>query len=98
MKEALPRDDLSAIVAGTLEHYGQRADAFWEGTRDHDVSQNIGALLAAIEGTPPFTILDLGCGPGRDPRTVSDLGHTAIGLDAGERVPSMARDHSQTAS
>ncbi len=93
-KTALPRDEMAAIVAATLDHYAQRADAFWEGTRDHDVSQNIGALLGAIEGTPPFAILDLGCGPGRDLKTLGDLGHTAVGLDAVERFASMAREHS----
>jgi SAM-dependent methyltransferase len=94
VKTTLPSDELAAIVAGTLEHYGQRADAFWEGTRNHDVSQNIGALLGAIEGVPPFTILDLGCGPGRDLKTLTGLGHTAIGLDAVERFASMAREYS----
>jgi hypothetical protein len=31
-----------------------------------DVSQNLAALLRHIEGEPPFTTLDFGCGPGRD--------------------------------
>ena len=34
----------------TLAHYDERAEAFREGTRDHDVSQNIAALLRHIEG------------------------------------------------
>ena len=50
----------------TLENYNRHAAQFWEGTRDHDVSQNIAALLGYIEGAPPFTLLDFGCGPGRD--------------------------------
>ena len=87
-------DAMAAIVARTLDHYEERADAFWEGTRDHDVSQNIQALLGRIEGKPPFTILDLGCGPGRDLRTLAELGHTAIGIDGVERFAAMARDHS----
>jgi ubiquinone/menaquinone biosynthesis C-methylase UbiE len=33
---------------------------------DHDVSQNIEALVSAITAPPPFRVLDLGCGPGRD--------------------------------
>ena len=37
--------DLKTIVHRTLEHYDQRAEAFWAGTRDHDVSQNIAAML-----------------------------------------------------
>lgn len=91
---AAPSDSTDAIVAGTLEHYAQRADAFWEGTRDHDVRQNIDAMLAAIEGEPPFTILDFGCGPGRDLKALTRLGHRAVGLDAVERFASMAREHS----
>ncbi len=90
----LEPDAIAAIVAGTLDHYGERADAFWEGTRDHDVSQNIQALLHSIEGQPPFTVLDFGCGPGRDLKTLADLGHSAIGLDAVERFAAMARDYS----
>jgi hypothetical protein len=42
------------------------AEAYWDGTRRHDVTQNYAALLDAIEGDAPHTILDLGCGPGRD--------------------------------
>jgi len=56
----------AAISARMLGHYERAASAFEEGTRDHDVSQNHAAFLAAIEGTPPFALLDLGCGPGRD--------------------------------
>jgi len=45
--------DLALISRGTLADYTQRAAALWAGTRDHDVSQHVDALLAAIEGTPP---------------------------------------------
>lgn len=86
--------DLEKIVAQTLDHYDQRAEDFWKGTRDHDVSQNIAALLRHIEGEPPFTILDLGCGPGRDLRVFADLGHVAIGLEGVERFAVMAREFS----
>jgi SAM-dependent methyltransferase len=58
--------DPADVSRATLEHYSQRAAAFEEGTRDHDVSQNIAVLLRAIEARPPFAILDFGCGPGRD--------------------------------
>ena len=56
----LKPDDLEGITGLTLQHYDQRADDFWEGTRGHDVSQNITALLQYIEGEPPYAILDLG--------------------------------------
>ncbi|WP_395826146.1 class I SAM-dependent methyltransferase, partial [Collimonas sp.] len=83
--------DLEHIAALTLEHYNQRAEDFREGTRNHDVSQNIAALLRHIDGAPPFTILDVGCGPGRDLRTFSKLGHTAIGVEGASRFVEMAR-------
>ena len=86
--------DLQHITGATLKHYNQHAEAFWQGTRDHDVSQNIEALLTSIEGEPPFTILDFGCGPGRDLKAFSDLGHIAIGLDGAWPFVSMARNHS----
>jgi SAM-dependent methyltransferase len=86
-----PRD-LELISRGTLADYEQRADDFWAGTREHDVSQNVKALLSAIEGTPPFAILDFGCGPGRDLRTFATRGHEAIGLEGSARFVEMARN------
>lgn len=83
--------DVEKIASLTLEHYNLRAEDFREGTRDHDVSQNIAALLSHIEGEPPFTILDFGCGPGRDLKVFAALGHVAIGLDGAERFAAMAR-------
>jgi SAM-dependent methyltransferase len=88
----LDRHDLRKISQTTLAHYDDTADAFWEGTRDHDVSQNVHALLSHL-GSGPFRILDLGCGPGRDLRTFRDLGHEAVGLDGAARFVDMARNH-----
>jgi len=83
--------DARRLAEQTIAHYDQYAPEFWDGTRDHDVSQNIAALLDAIEGEPPFSILDLGCGPGRDLRQFSDLGHEAVGLDGSREFVAMAR-------
>jgi hypothetical protein len=65
--------DLKKIALLTLEHYNLRAEEFWKGTRYHNVGQNIEALLQQIEGNPPFTILDFGCGPGRDLKAFVEL-------------------------
>ena len=86
--------DLEKIADLTLDHYNRQADNFWEGTRGHDVSQNIEALLQAIEGEPPFAILDFGCGPGRDLKAFAELGHRATGLEGAARLAAMARLHS----
>ena len=83
--------DPAADTRATLEHYRLRADAFRDGTRDHDVSQNIAALLQAIEGPPPLAILDFGCGPGRDLGTFTALGHAPVGLDGNAPFVAMAR-------
>jgi len=90
----LTTDDLKQIAAQTLAHYDQRAQAFWEGTRDHDVSQNVAALLQHIEATPPFELLDFGCGPGRDLTTFKALGHHAIGLEGSTQLAALARTNS----
>lgn len=85
-------DELQSISARTLLYYRQRAQQFWEGTRDHDVRQNIDALLTRIQSVPPFRILDFGCGPGRDLRAFAALGHTAIGLEGADEFVAMARE------
>jgi SAM-dependent methyltransferase len=87
----LTSQDLERAAGLTLDHYNQRAEDFRDGTQDHDVSQNIAALLQYIESEPPFTILDLGCGPGRDLKVLAGLGHVAVGLEGAARFVAMAR-------
>ena len=86
--------DLDHITHTTLAHYNERAADFWEGTREHDVRQNMAALLDQIEVPAPFTILDVGCGPGRDLQAFAALGHRAVGLDGSPEFAQMARSHS----
>ena len=88
------KSDLTEISKQTLAHYEDRAREFWEGTCDHDVSQNVDALLDAIEGPGPFRILDIGCGPGRDLLALSERGHQPVGLDGVEAFVQMARERS----
>jgi len=90
----LTAEELAEASATTLAHYNRHADSFWEGTRDHDVAQNRDALLKHLRGDPPFHILDLGCGPGRDLKVFKDMGHVAIGLEGAERFVEIARSYS----
>jgi len=78
----------------TLRHYEAHAESFWEGTRGHDVSQNIEALLRHLPGPAPGRLLDFGCGPGRDLKQLSSLGHQVIGLEGAGRFAEMARAYS----
>ena len=78
-------------AAATIAEYDRIATAYGRGTADHDVSQNIAALLESIEGEAPHAVLDLGCGPGRDLRRFAALGHEAVGLDGSGALVAMAR-------
>lgn len=91
---ALDKTQLRRISETTIGHYDRTAEDFYGGTRNHDVGQNYRALLEAIEGDPPFSILDLGCGPGRDLRYFRSLGHEAVGLDGSKEFVAMARSFS----
>jgi SAM-dependent methyltransferase len=89
----LDKDALRHITEKTIGHYDGRAQDFWDGTRDHDVTQNRATLLRHIKGNSPFNILDFGCGPGRDLAAFKDLGHLPVGIDGAENFCRMARAH-----
>ena len=97
MTRPTPRYDaerLRRISEVTIAHYDRMAESYSDGVRDHDVSQNYDALLDAIEGESPYSILDLGCASGRDLRHFCSLGHEAVGLDGSAELVAMARSYS----
>ncbi|MDF3864606.1 class I SAM-dependent methyltransferase [Pseudomonas denitrificans (nom. rej.)] len=83
--------DISRV---TLQHYQDSAQSFRAGTWDHDVTQNIAALLRHIQGEAPFALLDFGCGPGRDLCALKGIGHAPVGLDGCSDFVAMAREAS----
>jgi SAM-dependent methyltransferase len=83
---------LEALSARTIAYYDASAESFREGTKDHDVSQNYAALLSAIHTDPPFALLDIGCGPGRDLAYFKSQGHAPVGVDGSEAFVAMARE------
>ncbi len=92
MKKQLTPENLETITSTTLHHYESSAVAFWEGTKDHDVSQNYQALLGALPAKKGLRILDLGCGPGRDLVYFKSMGHEPTGLDGSSTFCIMARE------
>ena len=89
---ALTPEELAATSTKTLGHYQRLADEFLQGTRNHDVSQNIEALLRNIDGGGPYDILDFGCGPGRDLLALRQLGHRPVGIDGCSAFVEMAEN------
>jgi len=90
----LSSEHLSIISHNTIAHYDENAGDFWDGTKDHDVRQNTEALLTHMSGSGPYSILDFGCGPGRDLMYFTALGHKAVGLDGSGKLVALARMHS----
>ncbi len=90
MPDTLPAEQLTEIERITLGHYDTNALSFWQGTRDHDVSQNYQAFLSQFSPAQKLDILDFGCGPGRDLRHFLSLGHRPVGLDGSHAFCTMA--------
>ncbi len=63
----------------TLSFYQQNAQAFIAGTVDVDMSAFYQRFLELIP--PGASILDLGCGSGRDSKVFSDLGYRVTAMD-----------------
>ncbi|AXV07589.1 Transcriptional regulator, ArsR family [Euzebya pacifica] len=69
--------------------YDDHHDRYVERT-DHLVPPGRDSFLAAV---PTYsTVLDLGCGPGRDLLAFADAGHAAIGVDVSAAMVATARD------
>ena len=87
-------DDLRHAARLTIAAYDQMAEEYWAETRSRDLQGDYDLFLRHLEGSGPFDLLDLGCGPGRDLRYFADLGHRPVGLDGSARFVAMARAHS----
>ena len=84
--------ELQQISSITIKHYDNSAVSFWQGTKDHDVTQNYDSLLNLIISDPPLKILDFGCGPGRDLLYFKKIGHEPVGLDGSMEFVKMAKE------
>ena len=86
-------EDLAQIESLTLSHYQNNAEDFWQGTKDHDVTQNYAAFLARLPKDKALDILDFGCGPGRDVHYFKLMGHRPVGLDGCATFCMMAQSY-----
>lgn len=68
----------------TLSYYNQNADAFIEGTRKADMSDQYRFFSKYL--SPGCKLLDLGCGSGRDSAYFSSLGFEVTAADGSEEL------------
>lgn len=90
------RAKILAATSATLADYSAVADAYASGNMDHDVSQNIEAMLSPLRSDrpAPYDILDVCSASGRDLKAFTELGHRAVGLDGVPRFCELSRAHS----
>jgi len=92
MSIATTPEEVATAAAATIADYGAVAEGYAAGNMDHDVSQNMEALLGALaDREAPLDILDVCSASGRDLVAFTKLGHRAVGLDGVPRFCEMAR-------
>jgi len=73
------------------EYYNQYASVYFENTVNLDLSDIIRPFTSYLE--EGASILDLGCGSGRDSLTFLDMGYDVTALDGSEEMCSLANIH-----
>ncbi len=75
----------------SIDYYNKYAVKFFEGTVDLDMSQIMEVFLKELEEGD--TILDMGCGSGRDSLYLYELGYDVTALDASAEMCRLAEVH-----
>lgn len=91
---ARTESEVRQACSATLADYAAVAEGYALGNLDHDVSQNIAALLRPLPTDRPLDLLDVCCASGRDLVAFTQLGHRAVGLDGVPAFCKMARARS----
>ena len=80
------------ISNSTLEYYNSHASEYAETTNRADMSDNYSKFLRFLK--PGASIVDLGCGGGRDLKYFKEKGYEAFGVDASEELCQIASEYS----
>lgn len=75
----------------TLEYYNQQAEQFVQGTVDVEFSHLQNQFIEMLPAGG--TILDLGCGSGRDSKAYKDAGFKVIAVDGSEALCKIASQY-----
>lgn len=76
----------------TISYYDNNAKDYWISTVDADMTEAYNKFLKYVPDGG--TIVDMGCGSGRDLRTFKKMGYQVTGLDASEKMTKLASDYS----
>ena len=75
----------------TLDYYDKNAQAFVEGSKDADMGEHYRHFLKYLsEGA---SILDLGCGSGRDTAYFRSIGFTVTPVDGSREICRLAEEY-----
>ena len=75
----------------TIQYYQQNAEQFSRETRSVDFSQNQGKFMSKLKKND--TILDFGCGSGRDTKCFLEHGFQVEAIDGSEELCRIASDY-----
>ena len=73
----------------TIDFYNKNAENYFRSTVDVDFSEAYDRFLKYIP--EHGSIIDMGCGSGRDTAAFAEMGYDAIGLDASRELAEIAR-------
>ena len=76
----------------TIDYYNDNADEYFNSVISADMTENYTRFLQYVP--KGASIVDLGCGSGRDLKYFKDNGYEAEGLDASEKLCILAREYS----
>ena len=75
-----------------MNYYDENGEDFFNGTVDTDMSSHYDKFLALIPNNG--SILDAGCGSGRDTLKFKSLGYDVTAIDGSEKMCELASRHS----
>jgi len=79
------------VLDPNTEYYSQNARSFFDSTVNVDMSALHEAFLTKLPARA--SILDAGCGSGRDAKAFADRGHKVPAFDASAKFASLATQH-----
>lgn len=89
---------IAQITARTLAAYQAGADAYRDETRSRERAPDYALFFRYLSNRQPavpgYSLLDVGCGPGRDLSEFRSRGHRAVGLDGCAAFVQMAQAES----